>query len=145
MRIGLATADDLSSVQGLLDAAELPLAGLTQQFPAAYVVARREGEIIGVAGLERYGEVGLLRSLAVAPAHRSAGTGRLLVAEMLASARASRLRAVYLLTTTARDYFTKFGFAPASRADVPAALGASEEFARACPESATCLVWRPGD
>jgi amino-acid N-acetyltransferase len=145
MRIELTTAraDALPSVEQLLRTAELPLDGLHEQFPDAYVIARGIDEIVGVAGLERYGDVGLLRSLAVAPAHRSRGTGRLLVTDLLLKARASRLRAVYLLTTTARDYFTRLGFALTPRAEVPAALAASEEFARACPASATCLVWRP--
>jgi amino-acid N-acetyltransferase len=129
-------------VEGLLNFAELPLAGLREQFPGAYVVARDQHGIVGVAGLERYGDAGLLRSLAVVPAQRRTGLGRRLVTDRLAHARDARLGAVYLLTTTASEYFPRLGFVPASRSDVPAALAASEEFARACPASAACFVRR---
>jgi N-acetylglutamate synthase-like GNAT family acetyltransferase len=134
---------DLEPVQQLLRAADLPIAGLGAQFPEAYVVARQAGEIVGVAGLERHGDVGLLRSVAVAPVQRSTGLGRRLVRDRLARASEAQLRAVYLLTTTAATYFARLDFVAAERAAVPSSLAASEEFARACPASATCLVWRP--
>jgi len=143
VQLAAESATDLESVEQLLISAQLPHGGLRAQFPPAYVVARDERAIVGIAGLEHYGDVGLLRSVAVTGARRGAGVGRLLVANRLAHARESRLSAVYLLTTTASDYFTRLDFAPASRAEVPADLQASEEFARACPASAACLVWRP--
>ncbi len=137
-----ATAADLEAVERLLQLAGLPLAGLREQFPAAYVVARDAQEIIGVAGLERYGGAGLLRSVVVRPAQRGAGLGRTLVADRLALAHDARLAAVYLLTTTAGDFFPRLGFVPTSRGGVPPELAASEEFARACPASAACFVHR---
>jgi amino-acid N-acetyltransferase len=137
-----ATTRDLEHVERLLRAAELPLAGLRAQFPAAYVVARSAGEIVGVAGLELHDDVGLLRSVAVAPAHRSKRLGLQLVSDRLARAGEARLRAVYLLTTTAKEYFARFHFSATDRAAVPATLMNSAEFAHACPASAACLVWR---
>jgi N-acetylglutamate synthase-like GNAT family acetyltransferase len=135
---------DLDSVEQLLCTAALPLAGLRAQFPGAYAAVRQAGEIVGVAGLELYGTAGLLRSVAVAPAQRSMGLGSLLVRDRLARAREAQLSAVYLLTTTATDYFARFHFAAADRAAVPETLATSTEFAEACPVSAACLVWSPG-
>jgi len=135
---------DLEAVEQLLRTAELPVDGLRAQFPGAYVVGRRACAIVGVAGLELYGSAGLLRSVAVAPAQRSTGLGARLVRNRLACAREARLSGVYLLTTTAEDYFGRFDFSTADRAAVPEALAASEEFTQACPASAACLVWRPG-
>jgi amino-acid N-acetyltransferase len=86
--------------------------------------------------------VGFLRSVAVAPEVRDRGVGRALVIDRVALAHAMRLNAVYLLTTTAADYFRTFGFSSASRDDVPPELSASPEFSGACPSSATCLRLR---
>jgi amino-acid N-acetyltransferase len=140
---GPAGPDDAESVRRLLVQAELPTAGLLDQFPAGYALARRGVEVVGVAGLETYGAVGLLRSVAVAPALRSCGVGRALVEDRLAAARARGLVAIYILTMSAADYFKSFGFSPAAREDAPADLAASPEFARACPASATCMRLRP--
>jgi len=139
-RIGPAAAGDIDVVRQLLVQAGLPEAGLLDQFPAAYVVARRGPEIVGVAGLEAYGRTGLLRSVAVVPALRGCGIGQTLVADRIAVARANGLEVIYLLTTTAADYFRAVGFVPASREEAPAELAACPELAGACPASATCLA-----
>jgi N-acetylglutamate synthase-like GNAT family acetyltransferase len=130
---------DLRAVQGLLEGAGLPLEGLTDQFPDAYVIVSRGGELVGVAGVETYGSAGLLRSVAVAAGHRGAGVGRALVADRLARAAENGQERVFLLTTSAAPYFEAFGFSPISRTLVPASLLASPEFASACPASAACL------
>jgi len=44
-----------------------------------------------------------------------------------------------LLTTTAADFFPKFGFEPIARADVPASVQSSIEFTSACPATATVM------
>jgi amino-acid N-acetyltransferase len=134
-----ARAADFGALTALLESATLPLEGLDDQFPDAYVVARAGGELVGAAGLERYGNSGLLRSLAVAFSARGTGLGRRLVLDRLAAARSSKIERVYLLTTTAAAYFEKLGFLPAVRSEVPKALGASPEFASACPATAACL------
>ena len=121
--------------------AGLPVDGLGEQFPAAFVVANDGTELVGVAGLERYDSVGLLRSVAVAEHSRRRGFGKLLVQNRLRAAASMNMKRVFLLTTTAKTYFEQLGFTPTARADVPDALAASIEFARACPASATCLVY----
>jgi amino-acid N-acetyltransferase len=142
LRVESATASDDLPVRGLLTAAGLPLEGLSDQFPSAYVVAHHRGVIVGVAGLEAYGQVGLLRSVAVADSMRSRGLGRRLVENRLARAREGGLKSVFLLTSTAPDYFERLGFSRADRAGAPAELSRAPEFAYACPASATCLVFR---
>lgn len=141
MRLENAAKGDLSLVRTLVLAAGLPPDGLEEQFPEAYVLARSETEVIGLAGLERYGECGLLRSVVVAERHRNAGLGRLLVLERLNAARERGLERVFLLTTTAAAYFEKLGFVAVPRAEVPAAVAASVEFAGVCPASAACLCF----
>ncbi len=135
-----ARRDDLDAVMALVQASALPTAGIADAFPDGYAVVRDGAGIVAVAGLEVHGDVGLLRSVAVAAAQRTGGLGRLLVADRLRAASEHQLRAVYLLTTTAADYFRRLGFQDARRDEAPAELQRSPEFASVCPASATCLA-----
>ena len=134
-----ARAEDLAPVLARLRAASLPEEGVAEAI-GAFVVAEDEGEIVGAAGLERYGEHALLRSVVVAPEMRGRGVGAALVEGALRAARDGGARAVYLLTTTAEDYFPRHGFRAIARAEVPRAVQESVEFRSACPESAVVMV-----
>ncbi|HSU15782.1 arsenic resistance N-acetyltransferase ArsN2 [Longimicrobium sp.] len=133
-------AEDRDAVEALLRRAELPPDGLDEQFGDAYAVAVAEGRIVGAAGVEVYGDAGLLRSVAVDPEWRGRGLGAALTRERLAWAEARGLGDVYLLTNTAADYFPKLGFAPVAREKVPEAVRGSVQFASVCPSSAAVMV-----
>jgi amino-acid N-acetyltransferase len=47
---------------------------------------------------------------------------------------------VYLLTTTASDYFRRLGFEDRALSEAPERLRQSSEFRTVCPESAACLA-----
>lgn len=130
---------DLPEVYALLRAVNLPTAGVSEVFPANYVVIRNGDELIGVAGFESYPPYALLRSLAVAPRYHAGGLGRKLVADRVEAARAHGFRAVYLLTTTAADFFCHLGFERTSREGAPLVVRNSGEFVSICPGSAVCL------
>ncbi len=98
MRTEAASDEHVDEIEALLVEHGLPTAGLRDQFPAAYAIAIELGVIVGCAGLETYGDVGLLRSLAVSAHRQSQGIGRVLVANRLDDAKARKLDAVYLLT-----------------------------------------------
>jgi amino-acid N-acetyltransferase len=134
-----AEASDLRAVSALVVQCGLPLEGLASRFGEGYAVAESRGALAGAAGVEVYGPDGLLRSVAVSPAQRGTGMGTALVRDRIAWARTRGLRALYLLTTTAVDYFPRLGFQPAVRDEAPAGIRASEEFAHACPASATLM------
>lgn len=140
-----ARADDLAAVRALLRAAHLPLDGLDEQFGDGYAVAESAGTVIGAEGIETYDDAGLLRSAVVADAWRGRGIGDALTRDRLEWARSRGLREIYLLTTTAADYFPRHGFSRVSRATAPAVVQRSHEFAEACPQSAVAmrLVLRP--
>jgi amino-acid N-acetyltransferase len=142
LTIAPAKGADESAVRALLAAAELPLEGLEIAFPAGYAIARRTGVVVGCAGLETYDRDGLLRSVAVSASERGSGIGAALVADRLSAAKNAGLDAVYLLTTTAPDFFRRLGFEPWERRRVPPAVEGSPEFAEICPSSAACLRWR---
>jgi amino-acid N-acetyltransferase len=133
-----ARPEDWPAVRALLTQSKLPLDGLDMRLEH-FVVARDGHDIVGVAGLEHYGASALLRSVAVDDRWRGTGIGRLLVDRVLNEARALEVDDVYLLTTTAQEYFPKFGFACVARDSLPPALGGSAEMRGACPETAVAM------
>lgn len=138
-----ARASERDQLERLLHTAELPLAGVAAGFPDCYVIARSDERVVGAAGLETYGAAGLLRSVVVHESMRGQGLGRALVEERLGHARAIGLDRVFLLTVSAEAYFAALGFVPAARAEAPASMHVSPEFAGACPATAACLARRP--
>lgn len=135
-----ARADDLAAVRRLVASAGLPTADLAGQFPGAYVVLQEGEAVIGTAGLEIHGECALLRSVAVTPSHRGTGLGRKLTEDGLRTGRVRGLRSIYLLTTTAPEFFEHLGFERVPRESAPTPLQRSSEFATVCPASAICMV-----
>jgi amino-acid N-acetyltransferase len=133
-----ASAADHDQVVRLLVAADLPTAGLQGSLPD-FVVAEEDGRVVGAVGLEVYGDAALLRSAVVDTSRRGAGLGHGLVSTLLAHARCRGVREIYLLTTTAEDYFPRFGFTRVGREAVAPTVRASEEFRGACPESAVAM------
>ncbi|XYI44491.1 arsenic resistance N-acetyltransferase ArsN2 [Cupriavidus necator] len=82
------------------------------------------------AGVERYGETGLLRGLAVAQRARSAGLGELLLSAIVADVRLQGVASIVLQTKTASGYFARLGFAPINLSDLPPAVMRSQELNR---------------
>jgi amino-acid N-acetyltransferase len=137
-RLRPARADDLSAVETLLTASQLPLDGVRDALPT-FIVAEVGADIVGVAGLEVCCDNALLRSVAVRDTWRSHGLGRALVTRTIAEAEARGINALYLLTTSADRYFPSFGFHTIARDAVPEDIRATAEFREACPASATVM------
>jgi len=133
-----ATATDLAAVEALLHTSNLPNAGLAEHFTNA-VVARAGQHVVGSAALEQYGNAALLRSVAVYPSLQGEGLGQRLTEAALTAARQQGIQHVYLLTTTAGDFFPRFGFQPIERSAAPESVKQSVEFTSACPESALVM------
>ena len=134
-----ARPSDLPEVLDLLRQSDLPVEGVNAEALATFVIAEHEGTPIGVVGLEVYRESALLRSAAVEERWRGTGVGRALVDRALDITRDQGIRDVFLLTTTAEDYFSRFGFACISRESVPQTVKCSPEFQGACPSSAVVM------
>lgn len=94
----------------------------------------------GVVGVELYGEVALLRSLAVAQDARGKGCGRRLVEEIERYAARNGVKHLYLLTTTAERFFASLGYVRVQRDAVPPAIRATTEFTTLCSDTAAVLV-----
>jgi len=133
------TGADLPVLEALLAAHSLPTAGLGESIES-FGLAAVQGRLVGVAGLELCGDAALLRSVLVVPEWRGRGLAGALVERALETARQAGVRETCLLTTTAEQYFPRFGFRAVPRAAAPASLQASVEFREACPATAACLV-----
>lgn len=141
----LETADDnLGYVRELLTANDLPAEDV-RSGPGDFYVATVDGTRVGCGGLEVYGTDGLLRSVVVAEPHRGSGYGGAITDALESRARASGVETLYLLTTTAADFFAARGYEPMDRSAVPDAIGDTSEFAEYCPDSAACLHKRVAD
>jgi len=123
----------------LLAAAGLPTDDLGEVDLERFFVAQSGGGATGLVGLELYGADALLRSLVVREQARGTGLGSALVAHVEDYARANGVRSIYLLTTTAADYFARRGYRTVDRALAPERIRATREFRDLCPASAVFM------
>jgi amino-acid N-acetyltransferase len=66
--------------------------------------------LVASGGLEFYGNVALLRSVAVNKILRMKSFGKQIVDDLINNAKAHQIKELYLLTETAHDFFLKKGF-----------------------------------
>jgi amino-acid N-acetyltransferase len=133
------TPASLDAARALLAAAELPTDDLED--PSITLLGvHADTALAGVIGLQACGDgVGLLRSLVVAPAHQGRGLAARLCDAVVERAAAGGIGELYLLTTTAADYFARRGFTAIERAAAPAPIRANAQFASLCPASARVM------
>ena len=140
MKIRAARSEDLDAIKALLAENELPVGDVDEALLVDFLVAEDVGgKIVGSVGLERFGRNALLRSLATAKMVRNEGLGTRLLAHAELMARASDVSELWLLTTTAANFFSRAGYASVERAAAPVEVQASTQFAALCPASAVCL------
>ena len=131
-----AEPSDWPTVEGLLKSATLPVEDLGEDRLGAFLVAEIAGEIVGAVGHERYGDVGLLRSLVVREDKRNASLGRKLVEAIEAIARMAGIGELWLLTIDAERFFERRGYAFVDREAAPDAIRGTAEFSTLCPGTA---------
>jgi len=139
LRAEPARPHDLRGALDLLGRSELTEQDVAERWGHYFVVREDDGRVVGVAGLEIHGVDGLLRSVAVDPDYRGQGIAASLVEAAMERAKRIRLRAVYLLTTTARDYFARRAFADCPREQAPAGIRESWEYRSGCPSTAAFM------
>jgi amino-acid N-acetyltransferase len=134
-----ATGTDRPSIVALLEEVTLPTQDLWMADHTLFLVAERDGKIVGCAGAELSENVALLRSLAVRDHWRRTGIGGRLIATLEAACRTSGTCQAYLLTQTAEVFFSRRGYSRTDRATAPPAIAASTEFSSVCPASAAFM------
>jgi amino-acid N-acetyltransferase len=131
---------NLSAVKQLLSESGLPIEDITAQHLQHFFGCGSGPGFEGVVGLELFGEVALLRSLAVASSRRGTGVGSGLVAHAERHAREQGVQSLYLLTTTAEQFFLRRGYARIPRDEAPTAIETTSEFSGICPVSSAFMV-----
>lgn len=96
-------------------------------------------DLVACVGLEMFGDIALLRSLAVRRNSAHKGVGSKLVNFILKESSAKKLKSLFLLTETAAPFFEKLGFITIERNSVPDAIQRSKEFSELCADTAVCM------
>ena len=137
-QVTAAVNEDLPAISRLLTSNELPVEDIIPGKQRFWIVKTGD-RIIGVAGLEQYGEYGLLRSLATDPGFRNKGVAAQLLKAFFEYAKRAGITEMYLLTETAETYFEKIGFQKIERGTVPEPVKESKEFSHICSSTATVM------
>jgi amino-acid N-acetyltransferase len=129
----------IEEITALLAENALPIADISAASPLQFFGIRNGGALIAVIGLELYAPFSLLRSLAVRSAFRKRGLARKLVSFAESWSAAQGVASLFLLTTTADQFFLGLGYSPVSRDKAPSAIQATSQFSGLCPASSAFL------
>lgn len=142
-RLTLQQADEttISYVETRLDENGLPSQDVHAK-PGRFYIGYDGSDRIGAGGVERHGSVGLLRSVVIEQSARGNGFGTILCEKLEQQARTAGVETLYLLTTTAAEFFADRGYVTIERTDAPDAIRQTTEFVESCPTSATCMKKR---
>lgn len=106
-------------------------------------LAYKNSECVGIIGLEKIANLGLLRSLVVLDKYRNKGYGREICNKLLAYAKDKKIDEIYLLTVSAKNFFKKLGFNVVKRENAPDEIKNTGEFSSLCPDTAVCMQVNP--
>ncbi len=130
--------DQISIVAQILKQNDLPIDDIHNPSIQLFVAIYNK-EIIGVVGVEKYDNISLLRSLAVLDSYKGEGVGKQLIHYFEDWCESKSVEQIYLLTTTADQYFLKYGFQNVKRDLVPEDIKSTAQFKDICPDSAVVM------
>ncbi len=140
-KIERASAKDKAAINELLTENDLPLDGVEDMVSDFVLAKDKSGNVIGCGAIERIGDVGLLRSVAVSHSCQNNGVGSSIVKKIIGDAAKEGVNEIVLLTTTAKKFFeTCFGFSETPRAAFDDALQSSTEWN--LPRCSSAVVMR---
>jgi N-acetylglutamate synthase-like GNAT family acetyltransferase len=115
---------DIAPIRAFLKAADLTLAGLDAPAVRLWIERDGQGRIVGSTGFELSadGRHALIRSVAVAPEHRTVGAGSRLARFAMEEAREAGVERAWLFSRRCGPFWQKLGFAAADRDELAAAL-----------------------
>ena len=139
MRHRKATKADSKIIRELLEDNGLPTDDYEDHIES-FIVVEGGGKVIGIGGLEKCGAAtGLVRSIVVVPGHRGKGLANEIYMMIEDKARNLGIKALYLLTESATEYFMKLGFEVVKRIEVPESVKETRQFRDLCPVSAVVM------
>jgi len=140
MSILLKTAhpDQTAGLIDFLQKSGLPNSDLPADL-SGFTLAMEGAQIVGSAGMELMGNIGLLRSVAVDESYRNQKLGQQLFEAALEHAQSRQVQKVFLITDSAGAYFEKKGFFKIDRMDTPEVIAQTMQFSMLCPSSAIVM------
>ncbi len=128
---------DIPEIKKLLKENDLPIEDLANRIE--FYIEKERNQIIVAGGLEPFGNVVILRSVAVSENYKGKGLGAKMTRHLLDASKEQGFSTVFLLTMTAENYFPKFGFIEVDRESAPKEIKSSSEFTTVCPDSAVLM------
>jgi amino-acid N-acetyltransferase len=141
LRIRKAIKEDIPLIKAILKRNNLPYEDVSPKINCFFLGYVKD-ECVGIGGIEIYETYGLLRSLVIKESLRGNGYGKVLCEELIKYAKRNKIKEIYLLTTTAVDFFNKIGFKEVNRDKVPYIIQNTTEFKYLCPLTAVCMMMK---
>jgi amino-acid N-acetyltransferase len=137
MNIVPASQNSFAAAVNLLQDCGLPTEDIN---PGTQLFVMEDGDkVIGTVAVEYDWNDALLRSLSVEEGYRDKGIGKQLVDFAEDYVKKQGVLTIFLLTTTADDFFLKRGYKKTDRATVPGFIKNTSEFSVTCSSAATLM------
>lgn len=138
LQLQIATTETArQQVISLLQQHKLPVSDIDGD-KILYLLRDSEG-VAGTVGLEMFEDCALLRSVSVIKEKQGKGYGQFMNNAIEQYVKDAGVNCLYLLTTTAKDFFDKQGYCVIKRDDAPEGVKQSQEFTSLCPSSAVVM------
>lgn len=129
---------DQPQIIELLNDENLPTEDL-QIAPVHFFGIKNKGILAAIGALEIYKNNAILRSVVVKNEFHGKGFGKRMTQIMENRASQLGINQLFLLTTTAPEYFQRLDYHLCDRSSCPEEIQQSAEFKTLCPSSAICL------
>jgi amino-acid N-acetyltransferase len=137
MNIVPASQNSFSAAIALLKKNNLPTEDLD---PGKQLFVVEEGDnVVATVAVEYNYNDALLRSLSVSEEKRKSGIGAELVEFIEGYVQKQGVQRIYLLTTTAADFFSKRGYTIIDRNNIPEFIKNTKEYSTICSSSSTLM------
>ena len=134
-----AEKSDIRRIREWLDSFSLPSIDVDGKAQKIFV-AECDGKLVAIGGIEKLGDIALIRSIVVAPEHRKNGIASNIYQLLEKYARNLEIKGLYLITESAKEYFQNLGFNDLERKAAPCLIKQTSQFSKLCPSSATVMV-----
>ena len=103
--------DEYEDCVRLLNTFDLPAEGVKDHFDNFLVlISNNTGSVLGLIGLEKYGDIALIRSLVVEKGFHGLGLGEKLLIKLEEKSKSEGIKTLYLFTETAKSFFEKYNY-----------------------------------
>ena len=138
MKLRGALPDDLEKIVDILERSGLPTVDCEEHL-SNFFVMEDANRILGVGGFQSFGNIALVRSMAVEKRCRGRGVGGMLYKGIEKKALSLGIKELYLLTDSAVEFFKNIGFTQIVRTKAPTQIMASRQFQALCAKTTAVM------